>query len=257
MTPAPRLSTRMTGFTLVEPMVIVGIVSALVALLLPALGRAREGARRTACASNLRQLVTAFGMYYTDNRQQFPAAGWGGPVPHDWIHWQRDRDLRESAVARYLNDAGPDVFRCPSDDIDSHCRALGSVGGVPDTYRYSYIFNHWFAERNLLSYGGGGGKYVRRSSEKLLLIEADEATVISGRWEAGMQYMQNEGRQDLLGIRHDPSRWRGSFAGGYPPYGPGRPDRTSRGNGAFLDGHVDYVTREYTWDWRNCTPWAP
>jgi prepilin-type processing-associated H-X9-DG protein len=86
-------------------------------------------------------------------------------------------------------------------------------------------------------------------------MEADEVTVASGRWDAGVIYMQNQDRQDLLGTRHDASRWT-SFPDGYPPYGPERPDRLNRGNAAFLDGHVDYVTREFTWDYRNCDPWT-
>jgi prepilin-type processing-associated H-X9-DG protein len=252
------MSTRRKrgAFTLVELLVVVGINAILIALLLPALGRARENARRTQCASNLRQLVMAFGMYYAENNQTYPGDAFSPPHPLDWIYWQGHRDIRESAIAPYLNRPGPEAYRCPSDDVEAHWRMLGSSNGDPDVYRYSYIFNFQFSLRNP-SAGPTRTRYVPRASEKLLLIENDEATAISGRWDAGVQYMGESTWQDLLGTRHDPKRWKGSFGNSYPPYGPDRPDRLDRGNAAFVDGHVDYVTREFTWDWRNCIPSVP
>jgi prepilin-type N-terminal cleavage/methylation domain-containing protein len=59
------------GFTLVELLVVIAIVGVLSALLLPALARGKAAARRTACASNLRQLAIASQMYWTDNDERF------------------------------------------------------------------------------------------------------------------------------------------------------------------------------------------
>jgi prepilin-type N-terminal cleavage/methylation domain-containing protein/prepilin-type processing-associated H-X9-DG protein len=246
---------RPYAFTLVELLVVVGIIAILIALLLPALGRARENARRTQCASNLRQLVIAMGMYYADNRQTYPQSAWSIPTKEDWIYWQAERDLAESAVARYLNGPRPELFRCPSDDPDTHWVIYGTSGILPpQTYRYSYIMNMRFTERGM--FGRGGSSVCLRASEKLLLIEADERTVGTGRWDAGVIYMDTQPIEELLGNRHDPRRHT-DFPNGYPPYGPDRPDRLDRGNAAFVDGHVDYVTREFTWDWRNCIPSVP
>ena len=62
------------GFTLIELLVVMVIIALLVGLLLPALGRAREEARKTQCRSNLRQVGLAINMYATDNRGFTPAA---------------------------------------------------------------------------------------------------------------------------------------------------------------------------------------
>lgn len=238
------------AFTLVELLVVVGIVTILIALLLPAVGRARENARRTMCASNLRQLSGACIAYAHAHRGAYPGPAASENVyPGDWIVWQPGTDPTDSSIVPFLGGFSPELFRCPSDDFDVH----PVIGDMRGPYLYSYALNESVVRGTWRSSSSGGGRYVPRCSEVVLMIEADERRAYCGGWLAWMVGMTWE---QPLGTRHDPSAHR-DFASLTPTDFAGRPDRDDRGNVAFCDGHVDYVTRQYTWSRRNYYPWGP
>jgi prepilin-type N-terminal cleavage/methylation domain-containing protein/prepilin-type processing-associated H-X9-DG protein len=66
------------GFTLVELLVVIGIIALLVGILLPALNRARQSANSVWCLSNLRQMGTAIFMYAQAHKDRLPIAYWNG-----------------------------------------------------------------------------------------------------------------------------------------------------------------------------------
>ena len=74
------------GFTLVELLVVIGIIAVLIAVLLPALSQARASAQRTQSASNMRQIGIALLMYADGNRGYFPEVTHGIPPNRSWIY---------------------------------------------------------------------------------------------------------------------------------------------------------------------------
>ena len=82
MRPLPRTSNRL-AFTLVELLVVIGVIAVLISILLPTLNRARESGKNVTCRSNLCQIGIALKMYANDNRDHFPtpeACGDGSTV---------------------------------------------------------------------------------------------------------------------------------------------------------------------------------
>ncbi len=68
----PKTIRERCGFTLVELLVVIGIIAVLISILLPALNRARDAAQRVSCLSNLRQVATVLRFYANDNRDYVP-----------------------------------------------------------------------------------------------------------------------------------------------------------------------------------------
>jgi prepilin-type N-terminal cleavage/methylation domain-containing protein len=109
------------AFTLVELLVVIGIIALLVAILMPALTRARDQAVRVQCMNNVRQLLLGCHMYVNDNKQNWIFSNWlsqEGTQPLGWLYklpnYSRPEHVEGSALYPYLKTREP--YHCPIDN---------------------------------------------------------------------------------------------------------------------------------------------
>lgn len=138
-----RIGAKASGFTLVELLVVIGVIGVLIALLLPAVQAARESARMATCRNHARQIGLAVHNYASSAREYLPAA-WRTANPSAWrnFSWRVELlgrleqqslhdalDFSQHAMAGANSVVGKtlvDVFLCPSTpDFPRRVRALG------------------------------------------------------------------------------------------------------------------------------------
>jgi prepilin-type N-terminal cleavage/methylation domain-containing protein/prepilin-type processing-associated H-X9-DG protein len=141
------------AFTLVELLVVIGIIALLAALLLPALANAKSKAAQAKCMSNLRQIAMGVIMYSHEADDQFPGCASRttyGFKESDWIYWRSGQNtpmlangtpatVDKSPIARYVGGGiSSNMFRCSRDKFDDSRLDPTLTGTAPGPYNYSY-----------------------------------------------------------------------------------------------------------------------
>jgi prepilin-type processing-associated H-X9-DG protein/prepilin-type N-terminal cleavage/methylation domain-containing protein len=135
----PRRPASTAGFSLVELLVVIGIIALLIGLLLPAVSKAREQGKRTACLANLRSLGQSLYTYAHDNRGFLPNHN----PPGVYVSYT---GANTAMVAFYKGWVKmPGVFWCPSDRDDPPTDIVTADQSLLNSARGSYeFFNCYF-----------------------------------------------------------------------------------------------------------------
>src|SRR4051794_21011037 len=196
------------AFTLVELLVVIGIIALLISILLPALSKARNSAKTMACLSNLRQLGQATAMYAGENKQYlpYPTTTLGeGPL------WFNALDPYLQAVednsARTGVAAGRNYKRYKQCEVYDSIDGGKYTGGQDTTKEFSRTFKMNSMLRHNNPYSQAKITEVRQSSEVVIFgdgVSLDLTGPVENQWESGQFSMEvNDPTEASPALRHN------------------------------------------------------
>lgn len=234
----PRSTRPVRAFTLVELLVVIGIIAVLIALLLPALIGAKKQAQKIACASNMRQIGLACLAYVAENRGCLP-------IPEDWFEISSNPNtVVQQFQAIYLVTPGmadwtqgalwpfipgsPDVrqrlFNCPTEGTEPH-PGFDGMGKLLGYANFDYTFSQQLC---FATDTDGGPQFgiklaqVIGAEHKMMIMEslhagemesppaAGSTSVLSGRHFQRSNIVYMDGHSELV----NPGEFDANISGG-------------------------------------------
>src|SRR5262245_26336899 len=189
----PSRQTR-RGFTLIELLVVIAIIAILASMLLPALARAKEAAKRIACVNNSRNLGLSLTLYADDNNGSYTPRKGGDSRWTSLLH-EGYRDIK--------------ILRCLSDGPDPATFGKGETNQYNAAPR-SYIINGWndyftktLTADDFAAYMGGRTDFAVKETQ----VTEPTETIVFGEKETEsghyyMDYSANDDLQELEQSRH-------------------------------------------------------
>jgi prepilin-type N-terminal cleavage/methylation domain-containing protein/prepilin-type processing-associated H-X9-DG protein len=201
------------GFTLVELLVVIGIIALLISILLPALNKARASAQTVKCAAHLRSVGQGMAMYVAENKGAFPAAYYydgtsirGGtqtPLQPDngYVHWSSflfghpgQPVSREAFTCPTFDNGGlPPTNPLGADRDDG--QSNDAPGGVVDQQapRVAFTVNEAICPRNKFVIGFQGAKTPYRWV-KAGMIKNSSGVILGAEWHQNWRIVSDAGR---------------------------------------------------------------